>query len=69
MQAMCRGRINDLRGPGARAAHTYGAYVCLLLHGGAGRSYDRDVYTALQLEQTKSSLSELTINFPNGFHP
>ena len=39
-----------------------------VLHGGAGRSYDRDIFEILQLEQTKASLSELTIIFPNQFH-
>ena len=39
-----------------------------VLHGGAGRSYDRDIYEILQLEQTKASLSELTLTFPNQFH-
>jgi outer membrane receptor protein involved in Fe transport len=39
-----------------------------VFHGGAGRAYDRDVYEVLQLEQTKASLSELTITFPNQFH-
>ena len=42
-----------------------------VFHGGVGRSYDRDVYTILQLEQTKSVLSQPTIQF-QGFdatHP
>ncbi|HEX3895009.1 MAG TPA: TonB-dependent receptor [Rudaea sp.] len=39
-----------------------------VLHGGAGRSYDRDIFEILQLEQTKASLSELTLTFPNQFH-
>ena len=38
------------------------------LHGGAGRSYDRNLFEILQLEQTKASLSELTLTFPNQFH-
>src|SRR5450432_1099417 len=29
-----------------------------VIHGGIGRSYDRDLYTAIQLEETKSVLSE-----------
>ncbi|MDR3388269.1 MAG: TonB-dependent receptor [Rudaea sp.] len=39
-----------------------------VIHGGLGRSYDRDLYTTLQLEETKSVLSEPTITFPNQFH-
>lgn len=34
-----------------------------VIHGGAGRSYDRNVYDFLQLEVTKSALPQLTINF------
>lgn len=39
-----------------------------VIHGGAGRSYDRTIYEILQLEQTKLALSEATITFPNQFH-
>lgn len=39
-----------------------------VIHGGIGRSYDRDLYTAIQLEETKSVLSEPTIMFPNANH-
>ena len=39
-----------------------------VIHGGAGRSYDRDLYQILQLEQTKSVLSQPTINFINANH-
>lgn len=39
-----------------------------VFHGGVGRSYDRDLYTILQLEETKSVLSEPEITFPNQFH-
>lgn len=39
-----------------------------VIHGGAGRSYDRTIYEVLQLEQTKLALSEATITFPNQFH-
>jgi outer membrane receptor protein involved in Fe transport len=39
-----------------------------VIHGGAGRSYDRTLYTILQLEQTKLALSEATITFPNQYH-
>lgn len=34
-----------------------------VIHGGAGRSYDRNLYDFLQLELTKSALPQLTINF------
>ncbi len=34
-----------------------------VIHGGAGRSYDRNLYDYLQLEVTKSALPQLTINF------
>ena len=34
-----------------------------VIHGGAGRSYDRNLYDFLQLEVTKSALPQLTINF------
>jgi outer membrane receptor protein involved in Fe transport len=39
-----------------------------VVHGGLGRSYDRDLYESLQLEQTKSSLSDITLTFPNQYH-
>ncbi|RDS82012.1 TonB-dependent receptor [Dyella psychrodurans] len=39
-----------------------------VIHGGAGRSYDRTIYEILQLEQTKLALSEATITFPNQYH-
>lgn len=34
-----------------------------VIHGGAGRSYDRNLYNYLQLEVTKSALPQLTIFF------
>lgn len=34
-----------------------------VIHGGAGRSYDRNVYDFLQLEVTKSALPQLTVHF------
>lgn len=34
-----------------------------VIHGGAGRAYDRDLYDYLQLETTKSALPEYTIYF------
>jgi outer membrane receptor protein involved in Fe transport len=34
-----------------------------VVHGGAGRSYDRDLYDYLQLEQTKSALPEFNVFF------
>ncbi|HUB91824.1 MAG TPA: TonB-dependent receptor, partial [Dyella sp.] len=40
-----------------------------VVHGGAGRSYDRTIYEILQLEQTKLALAEATITFPNQYHP
>ncbi|WP_254779405.1 TonB-dependent receptor [Luteibacter sp. 329MFSha] len=38
-----------------------------VIHGGAGRSYDRNLYDYLQLEQTKSALpyQEIFFNIPN----
>jgi outer membrane receptor for ferrienterochelin and colicin len=38
-----------------------------VIHGGAGRSYDRNLYDYLQVEQTKASLPQQTIffNLPN----
>ncbi|WP_333679730.1 TonB-dependent receptor [Dyella sp.] len=39
-----------------------------VIHGGAGRSYDRTIYEFLQLEQTKLALDEATITFPNQYH-
>jgi outer membrane receptor protein involved in Fe transport len=39
-----------------------------VIHGGAGRSYDRTIYEILQLEQTKLALAEATIIFPNQYH-
>lgn len=39
-----------------------------VIHGGAGRSYDRTIYEVLQLEQTKLALAEATITFPNQYH-
>ena len=40
-----------------------------VIHGGAGRAYDRNLFDFLQLEQTKTSLPEFTINFPSALHP
>lgn len=40
-----------------------------VIHGGAGRSYDRNVYDFLQLELTKAALPQLTINFCNPATP
>ncbi len=34
-----------------------------VIHGGAGRSYDRNIYDFLQLEVTKAALSQATLNF------
>ncbi|HYG06343.1 MAG TPA: TonB-dependent receptor [Stenotrophomonas sp.] len=34
-----------------------------VIHGGAGRSYDRDLFDYLQLEVTKSALPQVTVNF------
>jgi len=34
-----------------------------VVHGGAGRSYDRDLYDYLQLEITKAALPQFTVNF------
>jgi len=34
-----------------------------VIHGGVGRSYDRNLYDYLQLEVTKSALPQLTVNF------
>lgn len=39
-----------------------------VIHGGVGRSYDRDLYELLQLEQTKLALAEPIITFPNQYH-
>ena len=39
-----------------------------VIHAGAGRSYDRDLYEGLQVEQTKASLSDITLTFPNQYH-
>jgi outer membrane receptor protein involved in Fe transport len=39
-----------------------------VIHGGLGRSYDRDLYETLQLEQTKASLSDIYLTFPNQYH-
>jgi len=34
-----------------------------VIHGGAGRAYDRDLFTYLQLERTKAALPQITVNF------
>ncbi len=34
-----------------------------VLHGGAGRAYDRDLFDYLQLEVTKAALPQITVNF------
>ncbi|HYG06342.1 MAG TPA: TonB-dependent receptor [Stenotrophomonas sp.] len=34
-----------------------------VIHGGAGRSYDRDLFDYLQLERTKAALPQITVNF------
>ena len=36
-----------------------------MIHGGAGRSYDRDLFDNLQLETTKLALPQPTIYFRN----
>jgi outer membrane receptor for ferrienterochelin and colicin len=40
-----------------------------VFHAGAGRSYDRNLYDYLQLEQTKSALPYQTININTASHP
>jgi outer membrane receptor protein involved in Fe transport len=40
-----------------------------VIFGGVGRSYDRDLFDYLQLEETKQALPELTINFNRPDHP
>jgi len=40
-----------------------------VVFGGVGRSYDRDLYEAIQVEQTKSVLSQPTILFNTPIHP
>lgn len=40
-----------------------------VFHAGAGRSYDRNLYDYLQLEQTKSALPYQTLNFNVPSHP
>ncbi|RDS82136.1 hypothetical protein DWU98_08795 [Dyella monticola] len=40
-----------------------------VIHGGAGRSYDRNLYELLQLEQTKLALAQPTITFQNAYLP
>ncbi|HEY4090838.1 MAG TPA: TonB-dependent receptor [Luteibacter sp.] len=40
-----------------------------VIHGGAGRSYDRNLYDYLQLEQTKSALPYQQININTASHP
>ena len=40
-----------------------------VIFGGVGRSYDRDLYDYLQLEQTKIALSEPTVRFNTSDHP
>jgi outer membrane receptor protein involved in Fe transport len=36
-----------------------------VIHGGAGRSYDRDLYNYMQLETTKAALPQFTVYFHN----
>jgi outer membrane receptor protein involved in Fe transport len=40
-----------------------------VIFGGIGRSYDRDLYEAIQVEQTKSVLSQPTLQFNTPTHP
>jgi len=40
-----------------------------VIFGGIGRSYDRDLYEAIQVEQTKSVLSQPTLQFNTPIHP
>ncbi|MGS1127519.1 TonB-dependent receptor [Rhodanobacter sp. UC4437_H4] len=40
-----------------------------VIFGGIGRSYDRNLYEAIQVEQTKSVLSQPTIQFNTPLHP
>ncbi|TAL83545.1 MAG: TonB-dependent receptor [Rhodanobacter sp.] len=40
-----------------------------VIFGGIGRSYDRNLYEALQVEQTKSVLSQPTLNFNTPLQP
>ncbi len=40
-----------------------------VIFGGIGRSYDRDLYESIQVEQTKSVLSQPTIQFNTQTHP
>jgi outer membrane receptor protein involved in Fe transport len=40
-----------------------------VFHGGAGRSYDRNLFELIQLEQTKLALAQPTITFQNPYLP
>ncbi|WP_202840482.1 TonB-dependent receptor [Luteimonas saliphila] len=58
-----REAFKDAWQPRLGFSYDFGADQKRVLYGGAGRSYDRNVYDFLQLEVTKSALPQLTINF------
>ncbi|TYT23666.1 hypothetical protein FZO89_15655 [Luteimonas viscosa] len=58
-----REAFKDAWQPRLGFSYDLGADQKHVLYGGAGRSYDRNLYDFLQLEVTKSALPQLTINF------
>ncbi|MEP6484401.1 MAG: TonB-dependent receptor [Rudaea sp.] len=64
-----RGKFDGEWQPRLGFSYDFGGDEQHVLHGGAGRAYDRDLYDYLQVEETKAALPQFTIFFPNEFHP
>jgi outer membrane receptor protein involved in Fe transport len=63
-----RGKFDGEWQPRLGFSYDFGGDEQHVLHGGAGRSYDRDLYDYLQVEETKAALPQFTIFFPNDLH-
>lgn len=58
-----RHAFKDAWQPRLGFSYDIGADEQHVIHGGAGRAYDRDLFDYLQLETTKSALPQVTVNF------
>ncbi|TLY71037.1 MAG: TonB-dependent receptor [Gammaproteobacteria bacterium] len=64
-----RSPVKDEIQPRFGVAYDLNADQQHVVFGGAGRAYDRDLYDYLQLEETKSALPTLEVNFNVPDHP
>jgi outer membrane receptor protein involved in Fe transport len=64
-----RGKFDGQFQPRLGFSYDFNGDEMHVLHGGAGRAYDRDLYDYLQVEETKAALPQFTFYFPNDLHP